>query len=113
MLLVGDLGFSFCEAFAQEFPDRFINCGIAEQNMIGVATGLTLMGMKPYCYSGAVFINYKCIEQIRDAWLQGINVKVVGTGASGFLGNSHNFLPWEREPLVHLAKHLKKTYIRL
>lgn len=112
-LLVGDLGFSFCEKFQKQLPKQFINCGIAEQNMIGVATGLALAGKKPYCYSGAVFINYRCLEQIRDAWLQGLDVKVVGTGASGFLGFTHNMQEWEVEPLVDLAKKLNKTYIRL
>lgn len=112
-LLVGDLGFNFCEDFAAEFPERFINCGIAEQNMIGVATGLAITGMVPYCYSGVVFINYRCIEQIRDAWLQGLDVRVVGTGASGFLGFTHNFQKGEIEPLTHLSKFLKKKYIRL
>ena len=112
-LLTGDLGYSFIEEFAKKFPERYVNVGIAEQNAIGIATGLCIAGYRPYFYSGAVFANYRCLEQIRDAWLQGLDVKVVGAGVSGFLGNSHNFLPWEREPLVHLAKKLKKTYIRL
>lgn len=112
-LLVGDLGYSFCEEFQRELPGQFINVGIAEQNMIGVATGLAIAGKKPYCYSGAVFINYRCLEQIRDAWLQGLDVKVVGAGVSGFLGFTHNFQKWEVEPLKHLAKKLKKTYVRL
>ena len=113
VLLTGDLGYSFFEEFAKELPDQFVNCGIAEQNMIGVATGLTLKGKKVYCYSNAIFLNYKCLEQIRNAWMQGIDIKVVGTGASGFLGFTHNFQKWEREPLKHLAKKLKKEYIRL
>lgn len=113
IVLVGDLGYSFCDEFAKELPEQFINVGIAEQNMIGVATGLTLCGKKVYCYSGAVFLNYRCLEQIRDAWMQGIDVIPVGTGASGFLGFTHNFQKWEREPLIHLAKKLKKKYIRL
>jgi len=112
-LLVGDLGYPFCEQFQKELPEQFINVGIAEQNMIGVATGLAIAGKKPYCYSGKVFINYRCLEQIRDAWLQGLDVKVVGAGVSGFLGASHNFFKGEVEPLIHLAKQLKKTYIRL
>ena len=113
IVLVGDLGYSFYEEFAKELPEQIINVGIAEQNMIGVATGLTLMGKKVYCYSGAVFLNYRCLEQIRNAWSQGIDVKVVGTGASGFLGSSHNFLKGEVEPLVSLSKFFKKTYVRL
>jgi len=111
VLLVGDLGYSFCEEFAKELPEQFINCGIAEQNMIGVATGLAISGKKPYCYSGAVFLNYRCLEQIRDAWLQGLDVKVVGTGASGFLGFTHNFQEGEREPLKYMKGN--ENYIRL
>ena len=113
IVLTGDLGFGFCEQFQRELPNQFINVGIAEQNMIGVATGLAIAGKKPYCYSGKVFINYRCLEQIRDAWMQGLDVKVVGAGVSGFLGFTHNFTKKEREPLKHLAKLLKKTYIRL
>ena len=48
MLLTGDLGFSVFEDFAKEFPDRFINCGVMEQSMISIATGLALSGKKPY-----------------------------------------------------------------
>jgi len=112
-LLVGDLGFNFVERFQKEFPDRFLNVGIAEQNMIGIATGLAIMGKKVYCYSGTVFINYRCLEQIRSAWYQGLDVRVVGTSISSFLGDSHNFMRGEREPLIHLAKLLNKTYIRI
>ena len=55
ILLTGDLGFSFMERFQEELPKQFINAGIAEQNMIGVAAGLALCGKKPYCYSNAIF----------------------------------------------------------
>jgi transketolase len=107
-LLTGDLGYSFIEPFAEEFPDRFINVGIAEQNMIGLATGLALMGKKPYCYSNAVFINYKCAEQIRNAFYQGIRIKVIGTGAADFLGFTHNLQPGEKEPLKQFKGYYKK-----
>ena len=114
LLLVGDLGFNFVEEFQKEFPDRFINAGCSEQNMIGVAAGLTIAGKEVYCYSGGIFLNYRCIEQIRNAWMQGLNVKIVATGASGFLGDSHNFRKGEQEPLEVLSKFLKnKNYIKL
>ena len=109
-LLTGDLGYPWVEEYK---PKHFINCGVQEQNMIGIATGLALMGKEVYCYSGAVFLNYRCLEQIRDAWMQGIDIKMVGTGHSGFLGFSHNFQEGEIEPLVSLSKLLKKTYIRI
>ena len=107
-LLVGDLGFNFVEPFEKEFSDRFINVGIAEQNMIGVATGLALMGKKPYCYSNAVFVNYRCSEQVRDAYYQGIKIKVVGTGAADFLGFTHNLQLGEKEPLKQFKGYYKK-----
>lgn len=114
ILLTGDLGFNFVEPFQKEFPDRFINCGVAEQNMIGVATGMALAGLKPYCYSGIVFLNYKCSEQIRDAWMQGLDVRVVATRVGQFLGFTHNMQEGETEPLEQLSKLLKnKNYIKL
>lgn len=92
ILLVGDLGYSFMEDFAKKFPNQFINCGIAEQNMVGVAAGLARMGKKPYVYSGAMFLCTRALEQIRDdVCYQNLDIKLVGTGASGFLGFTHNF----------------------
>jgi len=110
ILLVGDLGFPFVEKFKEKFPDRFINCGVAEQNMIGVATGLKLSGFEPYCYSNAVFMNYKCIEQIRNTAMQGIKLNIVGTQANEFLGFTHNLQKGEKEPLK-LLKNI--NYIKL
>lgn len=97
-LLTGDLGFSFCERFQDELPDQFINCGIAEQNMIGIAAGLAIAGKKPYCYSGAIFVIMRPYEFVRDdVAYNNLNVKLIGTGASGFLGFSHNLLGQENE----------------
>lgn len=93
-LLTGDLGFSFLEEFAQKFPERFINCGIAEQNMTGVAAGLALEGKKPYMYSIIPFVVIRCLEQIRnDICYQNLNVKIIGAGAGfsyGSLGETHH-----------------------
>ena len=98
ILLVGDLGYSFMEEFAERFPDQFINCGIAEQNMIGVASGLAMMGKKPYCYSGSIFLIMRAYEQVRDdVCYNNTNVKLIGTGASPFLGFSHNLSREENE----------------
>ena len=80
-LLTGDLGFSVFEDFRQKFPERFINCGIAEQNMTGVAAGLALSGKKVIVYSIIPFITMRCFEQIRnDVCLQNLDVKIVGVG---------------------------------
>lgn len=93
-LLVGDLGYSVVEPFAEEFPDRFINVGVAEQNMIGGATGLALSGKVVFCYSIANFPTLRCLEQIRnDVCHHKADVKIVSVGgglAYGPLGMTHH-----------------------
>ena len=92
-LLVGDLGYSVVEPFAREFPDRFLNVGIAEQNMAGVAAGLAMTGYNVYIYSIGNFPTLRCFEQIRnDIAYHKANVKVVAVGAGyayGSLGATH------------------------
>lgn len=97
ILLTGDLGYSFIEKFAEELPNQFINVGIAEQNMIGLAGGLALAGKKPYCYSGTIFLLMRAYEQIRNICYNDLDVKLIGTGASPFLGFSHNLMGLENE----------------
>jgi transketolase len=93
-LLTGDIGFSLLEDFANKFPERFINCGIAEQNMIGVAAGLALNGKKVYVYSIIPFVTMRCFEQIKnDLCFQNLDVKLVGCGAGfsyGPQGTTHH-----------------------
>lgn len=93
-LLVGDVGFSLVEPFAQEFPNRFVNIGIAEQNMTGIATGLALCGKTVFNYSLANFPTIRCLEQIRNGvCYHKANVKIVSTGgglAYGALGVTHH-----------------------
>lgn len=92
-LLVGDLGYHVVEPFAQEFPDRFMNVGIAEQNMAGIAAGLAMTGYNVYFYSIGNFPTLRCLEQIRnDIAYHNANVKVVAVGAGyayGSLGATH------------------------
>lgn len=92
-LLVGDLGYHVVEPFANEFPDRFINVGIAEQNMAGVAAGLSMTGYNVYIYSIGNFPTLRCLEQIRnDIAYHHANVKIVSVGAGyayGSLGATH------------------------
>ena len=66
VLLVGDLGFSFVEGYAKRFPKQYINAGIMEQSIVGIAAGLALGGKRPYVYSGSVFLVARAYEQIRD-----------------------------------------------
>ena len=93
-LLVGDLGFSVIEPFAKKFPERFLNCGVAEQNMTGIAAGLAIEGYKVFTYSIANFNTLRCLEQIRnDICYHNLDVTVVSVGAGlsyGSLGYSHH-----------------------
>lgn len=93
-LLCGDLGFSVLEPFIESFPDRFINAGVAEQNMAGVATGLAMSGKIVFIYSIANFPVMRCFEQIRnDICYHKANVKIVSVGGGmsyGSAGYSHH-----------------------
>ena len=84
MLLTGDLGYLLVEPFANRFPDRFINVGVAEQNMIGIATGLAEAGYIPYAYSITPFAVLRPYEFIRNGPIQHhLKVRIVGSW-SGF-----------------------------
>jgi transketolase len=93
-LIVGDLGYSVVEPFKDEFPSRFLNAGVAEQNMAGVAAGLAMEGYKVFIYSIANFPTLRCMEQIRyDICYHNLDVKIVAVGggfAYGSLGASHH-----------------------
>jgi transketolase len=82
MLLTGDIGFSVLEPFAERFPDRFINVGVAEQGMIGLATGLAEAGLVPFVYSIGTFASLRPYEFIRNGpLLHSLPVRIVGVGA--------------------------------
>jgi transketolase len=93
-LLTGDLGYSVLEPFAERFPKRYVNMGVAEQNMTGVAAGLALEGKIVFTYSIANFPVMRCLEQIRnDVCYHNLNVKVVAVGgglAYGAAGYTHH-----------------------
>lgn len=93
-LIVGDLGYSVIEPFADEFPDRFINAGVAEQNMTGLAAGMASEGYHVFTYSIANFPTFRCAEQIRnDVDYHNLSVTVVSVGGGltyGALGYSHH-----------------------
>ena len=94
VLIVGDLGYSVIEPFAEEFPDRFINAGVAEKNMTGLAAGMASEGYHVFTYSIANFPTFRCAEQIRnDVAYHNLSVTVVAVGgglAYGALGYSHH-----------------------
>jgi len=94
ILLTGDLGFGVLDNFKKQFPKNFINVGVAEQNMTGIATGLALEGKIAFTYSIANFPTLRCLEQIRnDACYHNANVKIISIGGGfsyGALGISHH-----------------------
>lgn len=136
-LIVGDLGFSVVEPFADEFPDRFINAGVAEQNMMGVAAGMASEGYHVFVYSIGVFPTFRCAEQIRndvDYHKLPVTIVTVGGGlAYGALGYSHHVVqdyalmrslpnmliaapgdPMETRACVrYLLEHPQPSYLRL
>lgn len=137
VFMTADLGFGVVEKFAERFPDRFINVGVAEQAMIASATGLAEAGIIPYCYSIATFTSLRALEFTRNGPIaHGLPVKVVGVGAGmdyGFDGLTHfaiddvsalrpypGFLIWApadaeevTEDLEEIHNDPRPTYIRL
>uniref|UniRef100_C6E4X5 Transketolase central region n=1 Tax=Geobacter sp. (strain M21) TaxID=443144 RepID=C6E4X5_GEOSM len=93
-LITPDVGFSVLEKFADQFPDRYLNVGIAEQNAVGVAAGLALSGRLPYVYSMIPFVTMRCFEQVRvDVAYLNTRVRLVGIGAGlsyGPAGATHH-----------------------
>lgn len=96
VLLTADLGFSVVEPFASEFPDRFYNMGVSEQNMVGVAAGLAKDGFFPFVYSIAPFVVLRPYEFIKNgASLQNLPIRFVAIGAGleyGNLGSTHHLI---------------------
>ncbi len=94
ILVTGDLGFGVFNDFSERFPKQYLNVGIAEQNMTGIATGMALEGKTVFTYSIGNFPTLRCLEQIRnDACYHHANVKIVTVGGGlcyGSLGISHH-----------------------
>lgn len=136
-LVTGDLGFTVFEPFIKRFPKQFLNAGVAEQNMTGLAVGMALSGKIVFTYSIANFPTLRCLEQIRnDGCYHKANLKVVSVGgglAYGALGSSHQATedlaimralpgmtviapgdPWEVEAAIRaVAAHPGPCYLRL
>jgi len=136
-LITGDLGFSFLEDFSQRYPEQYLNAGVAEQNMIGMAAGAAMSGKIIFTYSIAPFITLRALEQVRnDVCMQNANVKLVGVGEGfsyGQLGPTHHSIediavmrslpnmvvvcpgdPWEVEKAtLALTKMSTPAYLRI
>ncbi len=93
-VITNDLGYSVLEQFIEAYPNQYLNIGIAEQNMIGVAAGLALSGKTPVVFSIIPFTTMRCYEQVRDdICYHNLNVKIVGAGSGlsyGSLGPTHH-----------------------
>lgn len=137
VMLSGDIGNRLFDKFRAAHPERFINCGVAEQNMTGVAAGLAMSGLRPVTYTITPFCTTRCLEQIRtDAAYHDVPVTIVSVGAGlayAGLGPTHHacedisFLraipnmvviapgdAWEvRAALRAVMKQDKPAYIRL
>jgi transketolase len=94
VLLAGDIGNRLFDNLKAKCPDRFFNCGVAEANMIGMAAGMAMSGLRPFCYTITPFVTYRCMEQIRvDVCYHHVPVVIVGTGSGlsyASLGATHH-----------------------
>jgi transketolase len=94
VLLSGDIGNRLFDEFKAACPDRFYNCGVAESNMVSMAAGLAMSGLRPFCYTITPFVTYRCMEQIRvDVCYHHVPVTIVGTGSGlsyASLGATHH-----------------------
>lgn len=93
VLLTADMGYGLWDDIRKEFPDRFYNVGSSEQLMIGMATGMTMEGKLPVCYSITSFLLYRPFEFIRNYMnIEQWPIKLVGGGRDkdyGYLGFTH------------------------
>jgi transketolase len=94
VLLSGDIGNKLFDTYKRAFPNRFLNCGVAEANMISMASGMALCGLRPVAYTINSFITVRCLEQIRvDVCYHRVPVVLVGVGgglAYASLGGTHH-----------------------
>lgn len=108
-LLTADLGFTVVEKFAEAHPNKFLNVGAAEQNMMGVAMGMAAEGLTPWCYTISTFASMRGLEQIRHAAAQNLPIRVVGVGG-GFAYGPAGFTHWGLED-VALMRALPNMWI--
>ena len=111
VFLTGDLGYATLEPLREILGDRFINAGVAEQNMVSMAAGLSHAGFRPWCYSIAPFMYARPFEQIRnDVVMHNRHVVMVGNGGGygyGVMGSSHHAL----EDIAVMSSLGVKTYV--
>ncbi len=137
VFISGDLGFKAFEKIQEAFGKRFLNAGVAEQNMVGLGAGFSYTGLRPWLYSIVPFITLRCLEQIRnDICLHNLPVHIVGNGGGytyGIMGGTHHaledlgilkglpnmtlFFPCENNQVEahvqNIQRTLSPTYLRL
>ena len=108
-LLVGDIGYGIFDDFRKNHPNRFINMGICEQSLIGVASGMALEGLKPWVYTITPFLIERPLEQIKlDVNQQKANVNLVGFADYPSLGPTHSEL--NAKKLMSLMSNIKSFF---
>ena len=114
IFIVGDVGFSFIEDYKAKFSNQYLNCGVMEQSMMGIAAGLSRVGWKPYVYTMKNFVLLRPHEQVRnDIGFAKSNVKLFGVGGSEayrFLGMSHNLFPNEEQDILKHIPNLNSYF---
>ena len=115
VLLSGDIGNRLFDGFKLVDVNRFYNCGVAEQNMMGVAAGMALSGLRPVVYTITPFTTTRCFEQIRDdVCYHEAPVIIVGTALDS-LTPSLAHAPFARRPghFADVARHASSCALRL
>jgi len=108
-VIAGDIGYRVFDEFRDRHPKRFINIGICEQSMIGVAAGLSLEGLKPWVYTITPFLIERPFEQVKlDIDQQRANVKLVGYADYPTLGPTHSEL--DAASLMSLFKNIRSFF---
>lgn len=111
LLLNDDTGFHLFEEFEKKFPKQYINAGICEQTIAGIAAGLALSGKKPYIYGIIPFVTMRCYEQVRnDICYHNADVKIIGVGGwqyYKFLGFTHNVENDEDIKIMKILPNMK------
>ncbi len=114
ILIIADVGYSYFESFAERFPNQFLNAGVAEQNMMGMAAGMAREGWKPYVYTMSNFVLLRPFEQVRNDICYGkANVKLVavkGSTSYKFYGMSHNLVEGEEKNLLKFLPNLNHFF---
>ena len=109
ILIVGDIGYRVFDDFRKLYPKRFLNLGICEQSIIGVAAGMALEGLKPWVYTITPFLIERPFEQIKlDIDQQKANVNLVGFADYPTLGPSHSEL--NAKKLMSLFNNIKSYF---